>query len=98
MEAEPLSHCITLTQPQRHTLLRYYRGPFDRQLCQRAHILLLLADGWTWDQMARALYCSTRTIARWKERFHRHGLGGLDGQPTGAPRRFSAFWATVVVR
>jgi transposase len=97
-EAKPLSHSITLTEQQRDTLLRYYRGPFDRQLCQRAHILLLLADGWTWDQIARALYCSSRTIARWKDRFCRHGLDGLAGRPTGAPRRFAAFWATVVVR
>ena len=92
-----MSHSITLTPAQRSTLLRYYRGPFRPQLRLRAHILLLLADGWPWDDIARALYCSTRTIARWKERFRREGIGTLPGQPAGAPRRLGPCWAALVV-
>jgi transposase len=92
-----LSHSIRLTDDQRDTLLRYYRGPYDPPLRLRAHILLLLDDGRSWDDIARALYCSTRTIARWKERFQRQGLSSLRGQPTGAPRRLDRGWVAVVV-
>jgi transposase len=92
-----LAHSITLTPQQRSALLRYYRGPFRPQLRLRAHILLLLADGRRWDDIARALYCSTRTIARWQGRFRRHGLRALPGRPAGAPRRLGAGWAALVV-
>jgi putative transposase len=92
-----LGHSITLAPDQRDTLLRYYRGPFDPRLRLRAHVLLLLDDGWPWDDIARALYCSTRTIARWRARFRRDGLKALPGLPTGAPRRFGAAWAALAV-
>jgi len=92
-----LSHSITLTHDQHATLLRYYRGPFDPQLRLRAHILLLLGDGRPWADIARTLYCSTRTIARWKDRFQRQGLQGLHGLPPGPPRRFGAALAGVLV-
>src|SRR5262249_35576198 len=78
-------------------LLRYYRAAGRPQLRLRAHILLLLADGRPWDDIARALYCSTRTVARWKARFRRHGLRALPGEPAGAPRRLAAGWAALVV-
>lgn len=92
-----MPHSISLTPDQRATLLRYYRGPFRPQLRLRAHILLLLADGRPWDDIAGALYCSTRTIARWKGRFQHLGLRALPGQPTGAPSRLGAGWAALVV-
>jgi putative transposase len=91
-----LAHSITLSLDQRDTLLRYYRGPFDPRLRLRAHILLLLDDGRPWDDIARALYCSTRTIARWKDRFQRDGLTALPGQPPGPPRRLGHAWIAVV--
>jgi putative transposase len=96
-EAKPLSHSITLTPDQRGTLLRYYRGHCPPQLRLRAHIVLLLADGRTWDDIAGALYCSTRTIARWKDRFQGGGTQALFGQPAGAPRRLGAGGAALVV-
>lgn len=92
-----MSHSITLSPDQRDTLLRYYRGPFDPALRLRAHILLLLDDGRTWDDIAGTLYCSTRTIARWKDRFQRQGLPALHGLPPGPRRRFGGAWAALVV-
>jgi putative transposase len=92
-----VSHSITLTADERDTLLRFYRGPFDSQLRLRAHILLLLHDGRPWDDIARALYCSTRTIARWQARFLSHGLAGLHGRTPGAPSRLPGGWAALVV-
>ena len=92
-----MPHSITLTDDQRDTLLRYYRGPFDSPLRLRAHILLLLDDGRTWDDICRTLYCSSRTIARWKQRWHSEGLRGLNSLPPGSPRRYGAAWAALVV-
>jgi transposase len=92
-----VSHSITLTPDQRATLLRYYRGPFAPQLRLRAHILLLLHDGRPWGDIAAALYCSTRTIARWRRRFVQHGLAALPGRPAGAAGRRGGGWAAVVV-
>jgi len=92
-----VSHSITLTPDQRSALLRYYRGPFDPQRRLRAHILLLLGDGRTWGDIARTLYCSSRTIDRWQRRFRQEGLAALHGRPPGAPRRLAGAWATVVV-
>jgi transposase len=92
-----VSHSISLSPDQRDTLLRYYRGHFDPPVRLRAHILLLLDDGCPWGQIARTLYCSTRTIARWKGRFAGHGLGALHGRPAGAPRQFGAALAALVV-
>jgi transposase len=92
-----VSHCITLTAEQRCTLLRYYRNAGPPQLRLRAHILLLLDDGRTWDDIARTLYCSSRTIDRWRKRFRSGGLAGLLGQPHGATRRLGAGWAALAV-
>jgi putative transposase len=88
-------HSTTLTADQRATLLRYYRGPTDPRLRLRAHVLLLLADGRTWDDVASALYCSTRTIARWKRRFDQGGLEALRGSRPG-PAGHGGGWAAVV--
>ena len=90
-----MPHSTTLTADQRATLLRWYRGPADPRLRLRAHILLLLADGRTWDDVASALYCSTRTIARWKRRFDSGGLAALRGRRPG-PAGLGAGWAAVV--
>jgi len=90
-------HSIALAPDQRATLLRYYRGAADPQLRLRAHILLLLDDGRTWGDIARTLYCSSRTIDRWARRFRQGGLAALGGQPSGAPVRLGAGWATLVV-
>ena len=61
-----MSASISLAAP-RNTLLDYYRCPYHQpELRLRAHILLLLADGYAWATIAAVLYCSTRTIARWK--------------------------------
>jgi transposase len=89
-------HSTTLTPDQRATLLRYYRGPTDPRLRLRAHILLLLADGHAWGDIARALYCSTRTVARWKRRFDQGGLEALRGRRPG-PAGLGSGWAAVVV-
>lgn len=93
-----MASSIALGPEQRNTLLNFYRCPFHTsELRLRAHIVLLLADGYPWATIAAVLYCSTRTIARWKDRFEHGGVDALFGQPRGPRPRFAAGWAALVV-
>ena len=88
---------ILLTPEERNTLLDCYRSDRDPQLRLRAHIVLLLAAGYTWAVVAAALFCSRRTIARWKRRFDEGRVEALLGQGRGAPTRLGCGWVQVVV-
>jgi len=92
-----LSHCISLTTEHRKTLLDWYRGKHPAELRLRAHIVLLLADGLTWAAVCAVLYCSRRTVARWKTRFQEQGPDGLLDRPRGTPCRFGTLWPALVV-
>lgn len=92
---------IVLGSSQRKRLLAIYRGkeangPAEARL--RAHIILLLADGHAWSSIVAMLFCSTATIARWKQRFEAEGIGGLleeHRDPPGGSRLLA--WAWIVV-
>src|SRR5947209_13304839 len=92
-----MNSSIQLTADERNTLLDCYRSDPDPQLRLRAHLILLLAQGLPWAAIAAVLFCSSRTIARWKQRFLEGRVEGLLGRPRGAPRRFAARWAARVV-
>src|ERR1700683_2436315 len=53
----------------------------------RARLILSLADGTTYREIARSLKTSLPTIARWKMRFERDGLAGLEGRHQGSKPR-----------
>src|SRR6202790_1109616 len=53
----------------------------------RARLILALADGTTYREIARTLKTSLPTIARWKMRFERDGLAGLEGRHLGSKPR-----------
>jgi transposase len=89
---------ISLTAAERNTLLDHLRRAPDPDLRLRAHIILLLADGFTWATIAAVLYCSSRTIARWKGRFEAGRADALLGLRRGAPARLAARWAALAVR
>ena len=41
-------------------------------------------------QVATALHCNRHTVGRWRSRYLKHGLSGLQDAPRpGRPRRFS---------
>jgi transposase len=61
--------------------LRYYRRHPDPAVRLRAHVLLLLADGRTWSDIAAVLYTSSTTINRWRHRFEAGGVDALLGRP-----------------
>jgi len=86
---------ISLRSDERNALLRHYRHATRPGWRLRAHVLLLLADGWTWATIAALLYTSSSTIARWQARFLEGGLAAVF--EAGPPRRCSP-WVAVIVR
>jgi transposase len=52
-----------------------------------ARIVLLAADGKTNTEIAARVGCSRQAVIRWRGRYARHGLDGLEDQPrSGRPR------------
>ena len=88
----------SLTTRKREQLLQIYRKDSDPELRFRAHIILLLADGHSWDTIEAMLFCSSRTIDRWQKRFVAEGIDGLTGRKRGRPFRFGLGWIALVVR
>jgi transposase len=75
-----------------------FRSHRDPAVCKRAQIVLLLATGWSWSQITRAMFCSTRTVDRWKKRYAGGGIEALLADGRGCPPRFGAAWVKCVVR
>ena len=92
-----MTYSIQLTPEEHKTLLDCYRSDPDPQFRLRAHIVLLLAAGYTWAVVAAVLFCSRRTIARWKKRFQEGRVEALLGQPRGAPARLGPHWVQILV-
>lgn len=88
---------IRLTSRERKTLLDSIRKSSDPQLRLRAHIVLLLADGRSWAEIAGVLYTSSRTINRWQKRFRQGGVEALVGEPVGRPQRLTTWWLWFVL-
>jgi putative transposase len=89
---------ISLRPEQRKALLALYRRPPDPEVGHRAHLVLLLAEGYPWATIAAVLFTSPSTIARWQQRFLQGGVEALLGEPPGRRPRFGWLWAGVAVR
>ena len=74
---------VSLGPAERKRLMEMYRRHPDPAVRRRVHIVLLLWDGWSWSSIESALYCSSRTIDRWKKRFEAGGVEGLLGERRG---------------
>src|ERR1700757_2092939 len=92
-----MNFSIQLTSEERNTLLDCYRSDPDPQLRLRAHLVLLLAAGYTWAVVTAVLFCSRRTLARWTKRFREGRVEALLGRPRGAPPRLGPRWVQVLV-
>ena len=88
---------LSLTTQQHDELLRIYRKDPDPELRFRAHIILLLAGGYAWDTIEALLFCSARTVDRWRKRFQAEGVAGLTGRKRGRPFRLGLGWVAVLV-
>jgi transposase len=87
---------IALSTDERNTLLLYLRSSADPALRLRAHIVLLLAAGHAWATITAVLFCSSRTVARWRARFAAGRLAALGDLTRGAPPRRAAGWLGVL--
>jgi putative transposase len=89
---------IALCTHDRNALLDLYRRAHDPQLRLRAHILLLLGQGYSWATIAAVLFTSTSTVNRWRRRFLAGGLEAVRGPRRPRVSAWSAWWAAVVIR
>jgi putative transposase len=87
---------LCMTPAERQAVLEQYRKSRDPQLRLRAHIVLLLAEGYSWALITAVLFCSTRTIARWKARVQDEGVASVLVPPLRAQPRLGAWWSEVV--
>ena len=90
---------IVLGSSQRKRLLGIYRGKeaYPAPVRLRAHVVLLLAEGHPWSLIAGVLFCSTATIARWRERFEAGGVDALLEERRGRAATLLVGWALVLV-
>jgi transposase len=86
---------IRLSAAERKTLLQELRRGTDPQRRLRAHLLLLLGDGWQWATIADVLFTSASTINRWRQRYRDGGLPAVLGTPRRCPR---AWWIALVLQ
>ena len=93
-----MSCTISLAVHERKALLDLYRHSPDPAVSHRAHLLLLLADGFPWATISAVLFTSPSTIARWQQRYQEGGLEALLGRPPGRRPWFCGLWARLAVR
>ena len=82
---------IDLSDEERNALeirARKYTSPYRDVI--RAKIVLLAAEGLSNDIIASRLDTPRQIVSKWRKRFYRKRLPGLDEQPRGGkPARFS---------
>src|SRR3974377_390115 len=83
---------FTLTPEDRSTLQAWVRaGKTEKRLAERASIILLAAEGQGTIPIARSLRMRAARVSKWRVRFARDGLRGLQDAPRpGAVRRYDA--------
>jgi putative transposase len=87
---------LRITARERQVLLEQYRKGANVRVRLRAHILLLLAQGYSWATIAGVLFCSTRTLARWKTRAETAGIRAVLTPTPQAAAWLALGWQEVV--
>src|SRR5450631_3689411 len=79
-----MTDAITLTNAERMELTRRASSRTDRaEDARRARLILLLADGHTWDEATERIECSRRFVASWSKRFADQRVAGLYSRHIG---------------
>jgi transposase len=79
-----MKNTITLTKRERMTLRKRATSRTVRaEDARRARVILLLAEGRTWDVICEYLGCSRGCVATWRQRFGDARLAGLYSRPRG---------------
>src|SRR4029079_2998987 len=81
---------IRLSTQERNVLLQEVRRGSDPERRLRAHILVLLNDGFDWNTILAVLFTSTSTINRWRQRYLAGGLTAV--LESARPRRARWHW------
>ncbi|HUS24536.1 MAG TPA: helix-turn-helix domain-containing protein [Candidatus Binatia bacterium] len=68
---------LQITSLERAELVRRASRTASRRGARRARVILLLADGATWQQVMKQLRCSRAFVARWARRFRQARIGGM---------------------
>lgn len=84
-----MTHTITLTTSERTALMKRAKSRTGRaEDALRARVILLLAEGRTWDTVCAQIGCSRGVVALWRQRFIDERLAGLYSRHRGqAPTR-----------
>ena len=79
-----MTDAITLTTAERMELTRRATSRTDRaEDARRARLILLLADGHTWDEASERIDCSRGFVASWSKRFAEQRIAGLYSRHIG---------------
>lgn len=86
-----MRNTITLTKRERMELRRRANSRIGRaEDARRARVILLLAEGRTWDVVCEHVACSRGFVASWRQRFADGRLAGLYSRHRGqAPTRMT---------
>ena len=75
---------MNLTKAERVELVRRTKSRTGRaEDARRAQVVLLLAEGFTWDEVCDRLDCSRGFVASWSTRFAEQRLAGLYSRHRG---------------
>src|SRR5436190_15807999 len=79
---------VVVCAEEREVLERWARRPSSAQaLAFRCRVVLAAAEGRSSTEIAAELGCALSTVGKWRGRFARQGLDGLDDEPRpGKPR------------
>src|SRR6202140_4697787 len=79
-----MTDAIALTNAERMELTRRASSRTDRaEDARRARLILLLADGHTWDEASERIECSRGFVASWSKRFAEQRIAGLYSRHLG---------------
>src|SRR5450432_2250238 len=79
-----MTDAITLTNAERMELTRRASSRTDRaEDARRARLILLLAEGHTWDEASERIDCSRGFVASWSKRFAEQRIAGLYSRHIG---------------
>src|ERR1700677_3380511 len=79
-----MTDAIKLTNAERMELTRRANRRTDRtEDARRARLILLLAEGYTWDEVSERIECSRGFVARWNKRFIEQRIAGLYSRHLG---------------
>jgi transposase len=79
--ARPISHLDVTSEERTELHRRAHAATRPQRESLRARIILLRAQGWREQDVARKVGVSVTSVSKWSNRFERHGLEGLRDAP-----------------